>query len=92
MGMWSAFKKSWNDQLAMYGYPTNTGTGNGNPSESESVKSVKSTRMGSVSAEELWAEWSAFKKSWEPIYRKFRQRMHRDPYSMQELRDWWEQY
>jgi len=27
---------------------------------------------------------------WEPIYLKFRSFYGRDPYSMQELRDWWD--
>ncbi len=26
---------------------------------------------------------------WEIIYHKFRQRVGRDPYSFQELKDWW---
>ena len=72
---WRIFKEQWNKQLEDMGYPC--------PPQSSGTGSYETTGgSSSESGDDYWGEW-------ELVYQKFRDIERRDPYSFQELVDWW---
>jgi len=74
-GYWDGVKRRWNAMVDAPSPPPRSGTGTGSSGTGQG-----STGPGGVPG-----------KEWELVYNKFRQINRRDPYSFQELVDWWNQ-
>ena len=79
MRIWKALKKSYHDTLRMYG-------------AEYSPPSTEKKSSGNGWNDEQKEKFIIMDEdsSWGQIYKKFRNIYGRDPYSSQELRDWWD--
>lgn len=78
---WEGVKRRWQGMVdAPKPPPKSTGTGGGSGSGSGTGTGTTGTGDGSN---------RRLGKEWELVYQKFRQVQGRDPYSFQELVDWW---